>query len=203
MDDRDRRKVGEQIESGGRQKAPDSLELLQRLVNTWNYDFPAGWDRLGTPEKTRSWLLDNGLVTAETKVSIREAASLRDLSGGSSRVRCGKPRKRSGSAAVGPVREASRRATLFVNVDSSGRTVLGPARVECWQRSRPSSASFTSAGERRLVALQGLPAMPLRFLRPLEEPIGRVARGVDLREPDEEPRAYRHQRSNAGRPGPG
>jgi hypothetical protein len=34
---------------------------------------------------------------------------------------------------------------------------------------------------------QGVPAVRVCVLRPLEEPFGRVVRDVDLREPDEEP----------------
>jgi hypothetical protein len=56
MNKRDKRRVGEQIEPGGRRKAPDRLEVLQRFVNTWNHDFPGEWDRLGTLERTRAWL---------------------------------------------------------------------------------------------------------------------------------------------------
>jgi hypothetical protein len=39
-----------------------------------------------------------------------------------------------------------------------------------------------------VAAAQGLPAVRVRLLRPLEEPFSRVVRDVDLRQPDEEPR---------------
>jgi hypothetical protein len=48
MNERDKRKVGEQIEPGGRPKAPGRLELLQRFINSYNHDFPQEWDRIGT-----------------------------------------------------------------------------------------------------------------------------------------------------------
>lgn len=48
MDLDDKRKIGEQIEPGGRLKAPGRLGLLQRFVNTWNHDLPKAWDRIGT-----------------------------------------------------------------------------------------------------------------------------------------------------------
>jgi predicted RNA-binding Zn ribbon-like protein len=79
MNDRDKRRVGEQIEPGGRPKAPGRLETLQRFVNTWNHDFPAGWDRLGTPSKARAWLLQKRLVTLPVRITGAEAARLRDL----------------------------------------------------------------------------------------------------------------------------
>ena len=40
----------------GGPKAPGRLELLQRLINSYNHDFPREWDRLGTPEKALAWL---------------------------------------------------------------------------------------------------------------------------------------------------
>src|SRR5215207_2618402 len=43
------------------------------------------------------------------------------------------------------------------------------------------------ADQRIVAAAQGLPAVRVRLLRPLEEPFRRVVRDVDLRQPDEEP----------------
>jgi hypothetical protein len=39
-----------------------------------------------------------------------------------------------------------------------------------------------------MAAPEGLPAVRVRVLRPLEEPIGGLVRDVDLRQSDEEPR---------------
>jgi hypothetical protein len=47
MNERDKQRVGEQIEPGGRPKAPGRLALLQRFVNSYNHDFPREWDRIG------------------------------------------------------------------------------------------------------------------------------------------------------------
>jgi hypothetical protein len=44
---------------------------------------------------------------------------------------------------------------------------------------------------------QGVPAVRVRLLRPLEEPFGRVVRDVDLRQPDEEPHLPAAAGSNA------
>jgi hypothetical protein len=68
VDERDKRRVGEQIEPGGRPKAPGRLELLQRFVNTWNHDFPTDWDRIGTPSKARDWLVSKRLVGGDARV---------------------------------------------------------------------------------------------------------------------------------------
>src|SRR4051812_49189114 len=79
MDEHDKRRVGEQIEPGGRPKAPGRLELLQRFVNTHNHDFPDDWDRLGTAAKTQRWLREKGLPAADDQVSEADAARLRAL----------------------------------------------------------------------------------------------------------------------------
>jgi hypothetical protein len=79
MDDYDKQRVGEQVEPGGRPKAPGRLELLQRFVNTWNHDLPAEWDRLGTAARTGVWLREKGLVSGSARVTTRDAARLREL----------------------------------------------------------------------------------------------------------------------------
>ena len=79
MDERDKRRVGEQIEPGGRPKAPGRLETLQRFVNTYNKDFPPAWDRLGTPAKARDWLLQKRLVTPPVRITRADVDRLREL----------------------------------------------------------------------------------------------------------------------------
>jgi predicted RNA-binding Zn ribbon-like protein len=79
MEDRDKRRVGEQLEPGGRAKAPGRLELLQRFLNTWNHEFPPEWDRLGTAAKARTWLVAKHLVPRGALVDERGAARLRTL----------------------------------------------------------------------------------------------------------------------------
>jgi predicted RNA-binding Zn ribbon-like protein len=79
MDDRDKRRVGEQIEPGGRPKAPGRLETLQRFVNTYNKDFPPAWDRLGTPAKARAWLLRKRLVARPVRITHGDVARLREF----------------------------------------------------------------------------------------------------------------------------
>jgi predicted RNA-binding Zn ribbon-like protein len=117
MEDRDKRRIGEELEPGGRPKAPGRLELLQRFINTHNHDFPDDWDRLGTPEKATAWLRDKALI--EDAVSEAEAARLRDL------------REALRSLLVTPSPERFRAlasgAELTVAVDADGRTALEPA----------------------------------------------------------------------------
>src|SRR6476660_1322903 len=62
VDERDKRRVGEQVEPGGRPKAPGRLELLQRFVNSYNHDLPRDWDRIGTPRRAEAWLREKRLV---------------------------------------------------------------------------------------------------------------------------------------------
>jgi len=129
MDERDKRRVGEQIEPGGRPKAPGSLELLQRFVNTWNHDFPAEWDRLGTPEKARSWLVAKRLVSAETRISARDAAWLREVREAVRELSTANHGGAPHPAAVRTIRDASKKAMLLVSVDASGHSALEPART--------------------------------------------------------------------------
>jgi predicted RNA-binding Zn ribbon-like protein len=75
MDERDKRRVGEQIEPAGRPKAPSRLALVQRFVNTRLHGF--GIDRLGTAAKARGWLHTNGLLTPGAPLDEADAARLR------------------------------------------------------------------------------------------------------------------------------
>src|SRR5215216_3453465 len=79
VDDHDKRRVGEQVEPGGRPKAPGRLALLQRFVNTHNHDLPPEWDRIGTGKDAQAWLREKGLLTPRHRVSDADAARLRRL----------------------------------------------------------------------------------------------------------------------------
>jgi len=113
MDERDKRRIGEQIEPGGRPKAPGRLELLQRFINSHNHDFPSDWDRLGNGSKAQAWLRQKGLIGAREQVSDADAARLRELREALRALLAGRP------AAVEPTR-------LRVTVDDAGRTALEP-----------------------------------------------------------------------------
>jgi predicted RNA-binding Zn ribbon-like protein len=119
MEERDKRRIGEELEPGGRPKAPGRLELLQRFINTHNHDFPADWDRIGTPEKARAWLGDKGLIAGGEAVSDADAARLREL------------REAIRALLVTPspdrFRALSTGAELIVAVDAEGRTALESA----------------------------------------------------------------------------
>lgn len=127
MDERDKRRVGEQIEPGGRPKAPGRLELLQRFMNTWNHEFPADWDRLGTPAKARAWLAQKGLVSPGARITATQAKGLRRLREAlrSLVLANDAPGPAPGVASV--IRRESRAATLRLQVDDRGRTSLEPA----------------------------------------------------------------------------
>ena len=126
MDERDKRRIGEEIEPGGRPKAPGRLELLQRFVNSHNHDLPSEWDRLGTAEQAQAWLRQKGLLAPDDPVSDADAARLRALREG---LRALLVAKRHGApgAAAGVIAGLSGGARLVVAVDDTGRTALQPA----------------------------------------------------------------------------
>lgn len=57
--------------------APEPLIAIQALANT--YAFEADEELLSDPDAARKWLLDSGLATAETTVSVTEWQQLIDL----------------------------------------------------------------------------------------------------------------------------
>src|SRR4051812_8305977 len=114
MDEADKRRIGEQLEPGGRPKAPGRLELLQRFVNTYNHDFPRDWDRIGTGAKAQAWLREKRLVPAGEQVSDADAARLRELREAIRALVIGEP-------VAEIIRRAAERAPLAVAVED-GRT---------------------------------------------------------------------------------
>jgi predicted RNA-binding Zn ribbon-like protein len=114
MDERDKRRIGEELEPGGRPKAPGRLELLQRFINSHNHDFPPEWDRLGTRSKAQAWLRRKGLIGSRERISEADAARLRELREAIRALLVGR------RAAIEP-------AQLRIVVDDAGRTVLEPA----------------------------------------------------------------------------
>jgi predicted RNA-binding Zn ribbon-like protein len=126
MDEHDKRRVGEQIEPGGRPRAPGRLGLLQRFINSYNHDFPREWDRLGTPEQAQVWLQHKRLVGPDVRISAAAAARLRELREAIRALTIANQTGQPDAAAAGIVRRASRTARLRVDVDDTGRTVLEP-----------------------------------------------------------------------------
>jgi predicted RNA-binding Zn ribbon-like protein len=122
VEEREKRQIGEQIEPGGRPKAPGRLELLQRFINTHNHDLPPEWDRIGSAGKARGWLNEKGLVSPQDVVTKADAARLRELREAIRRLVIGGEQPE----AVAVVRAAG--GVLRVAVDGEGRTSLEPAR---------------------------------------------------------------------------
>ncbi|HYZ28753.1 MAG TPA: ABATE domain-containing protein, partial [Thermoleophilaceae bacterium] len=110
MEERDKRRVGEQIEPGGRPKAPGRLELLQRFVNSYNHDFPPDWDRLGTTAKAEAWLRQKRLVAPADRISEAEAVRLRELREAIRALAIANQEREPDPAATDVVRQASRAA---------------------------------------------------------------------------------------------
>src|SRR6478736_1263194 len=99
MEERDKRRVGEQIEPGGRPKAPGRLELLQRFINSHNHDLPPDWDRIGTPEGAQAWLREKRLVAPGGRDPEGDVARLRELREALRALAVANQRERSGAAA--------------------------------------------------------------------------------------------------------
>src|SRR5689334_13610715 len=114
MEERDKRRIGEQVEPGGRPKAPGRLELLQRFVNTHNHDLPSDWDRIGTKAKAKAWLQEKGLVAPGDRVSEADAARLRELREAIRVLALANHGGEPGRAATRVVRKAARAAGLRV-----------------------------------------------------------------------------------------
>ena len=126
MDERDKRRVGEQIEPGGRPKAPGRLELLQRFVNSYNHDFPREWDRLGTPHKAQAWLRQKELVAPGDRISDADVVRLCELREAIRALAVANHGGQPGAAAVDVLRRASGTAQLSVAIEATGRTALEP-----------------------------------------------------------------------------
>jgi predicted RNA-binding Zn ribbon-like protein len=129
MDERDKRRVGEQVEPGGREKAPGRLELLQRFINSHNHEFPADWDRLGTASKAQAWLRGKRLVSRDERISESDAARLREFR---EALRALAIANHGGVApparAIAVIRAAGRSARLGITVNASGQIGLEPAQ---------------------------------------------------------------------------
>jgi len=126
MDERDKRRVGEQVEPGGRPKAPGRLALLQRFINSYNHDFPREWDRIGTPAKAAAWLRAKALIAPRDAVSDGDVARLCELREAIRALVVANHGDRPDAAATDVIRRAA--AQLSVTIDESGRTSLEPAR---------------------------------------------------------------------------
>jgi predicted RNA-binding Zn ribbon-like protein len=128
MDERDKRRVGEQIEPGGRRKAPGRLELLQRFINSHNHDFPREWDRIGTPGKAQAWLVQKRLVAPGGRVSEADVARLRELREAIRALAIANHGGQPDRAATDSIRRIAGAAQLTVAIDDAGRAALEPAR---------------------------------------------------------------------------
>jgi predicted RNA-binding Zn ribbon-like protein len=128
LEERDKRRVGEQVEPGGRPKAPGRLELLQRFINSYNHDFPREWDRIGTAEKAQAWLRQKRLVAPGDRITGADAARLRELREALRALAVANQSGQPEMAATDVVRIAAHEAQLSVAIDGTGRTALEPTR---------------------------------------------------------------------------
>jgi predicted RNA-binding Zn ribbon-like protein len=101
--------------------------LLQRFINSHNHDFPADWDRIGTPEKAKAWLRQKQLVAAGDDVAEADVTRLRELREAIRALAMANHRGQSpGPAPAEVIRTLSGGAQLRVAVDDAGRTTLAP-----------------------------------------------------------------------------
>jgi len=121
VEERDKKRIGEQIEPGGRPKAPGRLELLQRFINSHNHDLPEEWDRIGGAAKATAWLREKGLIGPGERISAADATRLRELREALRALIVAQ--HPSAAAAI----VSAQQATLRVVVDDAGQVVLTPA----------------------------------------------------------------------------
>jgi predicted RNA-binding Zn ribbon-like protein len=121
MEESQKRLIGEELEPGGRPKAPGRLELLQRFINTYNHDFPDDWDRIGTPEKARDWLRAKELIASADALSDADVSRLRALRESIRSLLVSREPQDIAALAKG--------AQLNVVVDKDGRTALAPVNT--------------------------------------------------------------------------
>jgi predicted RNA-binding Zn ribbon-like protein len=126
MNERDMRRIGEEVEPGGRPKAPGRLELLQRFINSHNHDLPADWDRIGTARSARAWLREKGLIERTDRISEADAARLRKLREAIRALVVANHGARPDPVAPALIRDLAGGARLGVAVDDLGRTALEP-----------------------------------------------------------------------------
>ena len=126
MNEHDKRRIGEEIEPGGRPKAPGRLELLQCFINSYNHDLPPEWDRIGTPKRARAWFREKGLLASGDGVSEADVARLRELREAIRALAIANQGATPVAAATDLVRKAAGTARLRVAIDDAGRTALEP-----------------------------------------------------------------------------
>ena len=124
MDQHAKRQIGEQIEPGGRPKAPGRLALLQQFLNTWNHELPVDWDRLGTAQNAQAWLRQKDLVAQRAQVSAVEAEDLRGLREAIRALAVANTVGKRDLPSEQTVRAAAAAAPLIVTVGDDGRTAL-------------------------------------------------------------------------------
>jgi predicted RNA-binding Zn ribbon-like protein len=124
MDEHDKRRVGEQIEPGGRPKAPGRLELLQRFINSYNHDFPSEWDRIGTTGMAHTWLQEKRLVAPGDRISEADVTRLRDLREAIRALAIANHGGQPDAEAIATIGRAAAVAQLSVAIDDAGRTTL-------------------------------------------------------------------------------
>lgn len=117
------KRLGEDLEPGGREPAPPPLRVVQKFVNTHNHELEIERDRLGSAEKATRWLGDNGLLDPGKRLSDDEARRLRDARS-LIRALAGSPTSATEPAAPG---SGDLDVTLRIRVADGPSLILEPA----------------------------------------------------------------------------
>ncbi len=173
-----------------RAPAPGRLQLVQRFVNT--VDFEHGREMLSDPARLAAVLAGLGLLEQDaplTAADLGRARALREAlrslalanNGG------GPP----DPAELELLEQAAAGGRLVVTFDGSGSAELEAAAPG--RRRRPGGARrdrLHRDGRRHVGAPQGMSArcLPLALLRPLAQPLGPLVPDGRLRQPHEDPR---------------
>jgi predicted RNA-binding Zn ribbon-like protein len=124
VDEAERAALGERVEPAGRAPAPPPLRAVQQFINTWNHEFPAESDRLGTTTAAQAWLVDHGLLSPLGALGEADRSKLLRFREGLRRLLVAKQGIPLGPDALRTLNELT--APLEVLFDASGASYLRP-----------------------------------------------------------------------------
>jgi len=73
------RRLGDDLEPGGRDPAPSSLRVVQQFVNTYNHELGDEHDRLRSTDEAREWLIEHSLLEPARRLTADDLKLLRSL----------------------------------------------------------------------------------------------------------------------------
>jgi len=73
------RRLGDDLEPGRRDPAPQPLRVIQQFVNTYNHELGDNRDRLRSLREAREWLIEHSLLEPARKLTANDLKRLRSL----------------------------------------------------------------------------------------------------------------------------